>query len=399
MRTPPIEDSISLTLGVTDGRVARTTVTVSRRATAAMVLAGQPTEAAVRLVGLLFSLCGTAQTVAGLGALEAAVARVSSPETAAARQALVLIEAIEQGALRIALDWAALVGATVDDVGVRALRHDLGTARAIVMAAVDGWDRLGGARDEAIWPPAGLADALGAVADHLGQWIPETATLSDSVATVRTWAESGESVSAQAVALALAAPPEPVSGVPLLTGWRLGAFAACLRDEADATAFMARPEWQGRAAETGALARHAESPVVADLLTCGAGLAARLVARLLDLRRTEAALGALAVGRAPPPTVTDDGPGVGLAAVETARGLLLHRVAVTDGHVAAWQIVAPTDWNAHPKGALARVPLGWVATDRAALIRRVHLLALAIDPCVAYDLRVMDVRTEGRGHA
>ncbi len=398
-RATPTEDRITLILGVADGRVARTMVSVSRRATAATVLVGQPTDAAVRLVGLLFSLCGTAQTVAALGALEAATARRSSPETVAARQALVLIEALEQGALRMGLDWAALVGLAPDDSGVRALRDDLEALRAIVTTAVSGWDRIGGADDGAVWPPAALADAVGAVSARLGRWVPDAATLSDSVTAIRAWAEDDQSVSARAVALALATPPEPAPNVPPLAGWRLVTFAERLRHDAEAAAFVARPEWRGAAAETGALARCAALPAVAALVTEGAGLAARLVARALDLRRTEAALGALAEGEAPPPTVTGDGPGVGLAAVETARGLLVHRVVVARQRVTAWQIIAPTDWNAHPDGALARTPLGWVATDRAALTRRVHLLALAIDPCVAYDLRFMDARTEGGGHA
>ena len=43
-----------------------------------------------------------------------------------------------------------------------------------------------------------------------------------------------------------------------------------------------------------------------------------------------------------------------MAAVDTARGLLLHAVAVdAHGQVADWRILPPTAWNFHPEGAWA----------------------------------------------
>ncbi len=48
-------------------------------------------------------------------------------------------------------------------------------------------------------------------------------------------------------------------------------------------------------------------------------------------------------------------PGEGIAAVQTARGLLLHRaVRAAGGVVAEYQIVAPTEWNFHPAGPLVQ---------------------------------------------
>jgi len=77
-----------------------------------------------------------------------------------------------------------------------------------------------------------------------------------------------------------------------------------------------------------------------------------------------------------------DRPGAGLAAVETARGLLLHRLAEVRGHIVDWRITAPTEWTFHPDGALPRAVVGWDASDREALIRRLRLLITAMDPCV-----------------
>ena len=68
-----------------------------------------------------------------------------------------------------------------------------------------------------------------------------------------------------------------------------------------------------------------------------------------------------------------------------ARGLLVHWVALDDRgeRVADLRVLAPTDLNFHPQGVLARAlsalpPQG--AADRA------RVLAVAFDPCVAFDV-------------
>ena len=45
-----------------------------------------------------------------------------------------------------------------------------------------------------------------------------------------------------------------------------------------------------------------------------------------------------------------------IAAVETARGPLLHFARVRDGRIEDYHVLAPTEWNFHPRGLLARAP-------------------------------------------
>ncbi|MBK1666235.1 hydrogenase assembly protein HupF, partial [Rhodospirillum rubrum] len=72
----------------------------------------------------------------------------------------------------------------------------------------------------------------------------------------------------------------------------------------------------------------------------------------------------------------------GVGMVEAARGLLIHRVVVREGRVARWRILAPTEWNLHPQGALASLLIGCPVsgTEEACLLA--HWLVLALDPCV-----------------
>ena len=82
------------------------------------------------------------------------------------------------------------------------------------------------------------------------------------------------------------------------------------------------------------------------------------------------------------------GPGIGISQVEAARGRLVHRAELAAGRVANYKILAPTEWNFHPKGVLAGSLLGLAAGNTADLQQRAQLLINAIDPCVGYQLRI-----------
>ena len=117
--------------------------------------------------------------------------------------------------------------------------------------------------------------------------------------------------------------------------------------------FSRAPTWDGTPVETGALARMRSQPLVAALAARdGNSVATRMTARLAELatllqdwlraptdERSTSGSQAMALA-----------PGEGLGAVQTARGLLLHRVRLADGRVAHYQIVAPTEWNFHSDG-------------------------------------------------
>ena len=80
------------------------------------------------------------------------------------------------------------------------------------------------------------------------------------------------------------------------------------------------------------------------------------------------------------------GVGVGIAQVEAARGLLIHRVAVAGERVRDYRILAPTEWNFHPRGAVALGLSVLPTADERTLSHLAGLFATAVDPCVEYDV-------------
>ncbi len=139
--------------------------------------------------------------------------------------------------------------------------------------------------------------------------------------------------------------------------------------------FSAAPTFGGQPAETGALARQADNPAVAALLADGRRVAARLAARRVDLEFLVQALLEPSLLRGWLEGVSA-GDGVGVARVETARGLLLHLTQIKDERVAAYVMVAPTEWNFHSQGPYVGEIVGSPAATRdeaEALARRLTL--------------------------
>ena len=161
--------------------------------------------------------------------------------------------------------------------------------------------------------------------------------------------------------------------------------------------FARRPDWLGRPVETGALALRQDTPLVRELrATDGHACTTRLVARLVDLRQLADGL----AGRAALDLAGGLGLGsrCGLGWAQTARGLLLHRVVLDPaGCVADYRVLAPTEWNFHPDGALARGLEAQPVDDEQRLRRGVRLAVLALDPCVEFGIEVVHARVASGG--
>jgi hypothetical protein len=147
--------------------------------------------------------------------------------------------------------------------------------------------------------------------------------------------------------------------------------------------FSRKPEWHGAAAETGAYARWSAQPLIA---AASNGLLGRFLARFFDLGATIQHLvqrDAETFSNACAPALNG-----GLARVDTARGTLLHRVELVGERIAQYAVVAPTEWNFHPRGACAAALADLEETDEAVLRSRIGCWVTAFDPCVAWNLEL-----------
>lgn len=329
------------------------------RPSAARVLIGRTVHEAIGLVPQLFALCRQAQGFAARAACAAAGAQGIAHPASLHETVAIAAESMREHLGRLLMDWPLLFGAT--------------PAREAYVGAYKTLNR-------AQWRPAEAHRCAVAVSGLMARHFPAGSILPDAdmargpgralIELIALGDDDGN-------ALAASAPLQP----------RPAAAWAGRFDEIIAPGFSAAPHDQGDACETGVLVRHAEAPAVAQLLHRGNLMAARLIARVLDVLAGANTL------RNPlqlrPTTLIDAaaGPrGCGVATVETARGLLLHAVRLDGDRIADYAIVAPTEWNLHPRGALAREASGRHAPSAARALLALKALALSLDPCVDFEV-------------
>ncbi|MCP4041902.1 MAG: Ni,Fe-hydrogenase I large subunit, partial [Gammaproteobacteria bacterium] len=149
--------------------------------------------------------------------------------------------------------------------------------------------------------------------------------------------------------------------------------------------FIEQPLWFGDCRETTCYTR-VDSPLLQRLRTRhGKGLLVRLVARLTEIAQLSMDLLPETVVAGEDFPVNVGNPGIGQVAA--ARGQLVHRVCLEGERVVDYRILAPTEWNFHPQGVVARA-LATLCGDRVRMERQARLLINAIDPCVGYELSI-----------
>ncbi|RDE51323.1 MAG: hypothetical protein DVS81_06360 [Candidatus Accumulibacter meliphilus] len=323
-----------------NGRQILAAGVASTRPLAARALRGFSFARVLEFIPRLFSLCRCAQEVAARLCLSAARGQRPTIAATPAQTQAVALEVIGEHLWRLLLDWPSLHGEPSRQNEFLLWRKQLlGLADA-----GDGTDGRGA---------AAFGARLLAWLDHQGPPRCEERMLAAPVA--------------------------------LLSRLSAADWESHFGDDG----FVERPTLSGEPAETGVLARQAEDPEVAALLSDGRRLQARLQARYADLRELAQGL-TEAEQRSTWIDVLEVAEGCGLARVETARGTLLHRVELDGDRVARYAIVAPTEWNFHPQGAFVREMTGRPAATRAEAALAARRLALALDPCVPFAVTVKD---------
>jgi hypothetical protein len=355
------EGELTVRLGVGANRIRSVAVASTRVTLPPRMTQGRPAADVVRTMPLLFSICGKAQGAAAAGAIDAAQGYVPDSGALARRGDTVRTETIVELVTRLLVDWPRLLGAEPEIGSVARLRQEpqtaLETSRAIAA------ERIFGAEPS--------------------NWLAEA-----SLDCVESWTATADTIPARVLRRLLADSLDlgrsDVAAMPAAS-----ADAICtVLPSLDDLRFNRTPDWRGRPVETGALARRTRHPLIAALLARdGNTVPTRFVAQLVDLASWLSVDEAASI-----PSVRQhgDGSGVGYGLAETARGLLLHQAEVTDGRVRRYRIIAPTEWNFHPAGALTRGLVDRKVVDSGVARREAGLLVQALDPCVACTIEVVD---------
>ncbi len=382
------------------------TIDSSRLVGASRVFIGKGPAETVATLPSLFSVCATAQAAACVSACEAALGQTPSATLMGARRLLVDVETAREHLWRLLLDWPGLLGEGPRGPAMARVMGACGQLRSALAAGGDplvlGTPGLQPDLAAATVALTALADV--ATSQVLGQVPPDWLAATPTATELGHWAAATDTAAARLLRLVASQGWSAVgrSPVPALPPLSSAALEARLGGPG-ADDFIAAPLWAGAPAESSPFTRQSGQALVADLTReQGNGLLTRLAAQLVELAVILAGLpvrlAALAAGGDGPGEKANgiDGgaaeaslpDGVGLAQVQAARGLLVHRVAIQAGRVADYRILAPTEWNFHPQGAAALGLATLPDADDETLHRIGGLFVTALDPCVAYDLRI-----------
>jgi hypothetical protein len=365
-----LEGSVRVKVDWDGCRIGAVDVRSTRSDVAQALVAGRCAAEARVLLPRVFSICARAQAAAAAAALDAA--RGAAERDPRHDEMAVLAEVALEYLWRLQIDLPKLLGLPQRTDALVRLRRALSPE-----GVAHDWSSFVDALQ------AEIEDECTGVVDHTDP------------ATLAEW-EGDASAPAARLLRALRAVPL-ASGrtalLPRLTEPLLREIGSALGSEPD---FSRRPAHAGAPAECGARARLAAHPLLNAPSANTSSAYRRILARYVELGCMPERLRAWLDGDVLPPSVQSVtlAAGHGIAGVETARGLLVHAVTLTGDRVSTYRIVAPTEWNFHPQGALpadlADVPAG----TRADVEQRAALAIQSLDPCVRYTLEV-----ERRTHA
>ncbi|GGB78694.1 hydrogenase expression/formation protein HupK [Marinobacterium zhoushanense] len=331
------------------GRIAGVELELTRPVNAiCQLLKGQTPEAALAMIGALFSICRHAHQVAGARALEQARAEPVAQEESRRRVRVVAAERVRESLLRLLQDWR-YPGTTDAE-----LRDGIRLGQRVLARLQASLDR-----------PCADVEAAIAGLQHWWRLIRRTP------AEERHWLETRVRCW-QGIELG--------GAVPVLTPTLTDPLICALERERGGE-FCTAPLLEDVCRHSGPAAA-AASVSAADQVI---GLALRA---LLD--QVDAAFAQLAEpSPESPPGHNRSGNGVGYGWAMTARGWLLHRVELDGERVGRWQILAPTDWNFHTDGIVLQRLMG-VKIERSRAQALAQDLILSIDPCVGFGVTLQD---------
>lgn len=343
----------------------------SRPVLASRVFEGRDIQAVLKMVPLIYSLCGQAQSVAAVRAIESAQETPASDDVEKGRELLIRLESLREHLWRIFIDWPQLLGkdshlALLAPVNQRltALQKSLNADGVLTLKpGQQDWEPSGVQMED--WAPLNrlISQLMFDPSNDQGQVFPFL--LLDQLVE-KGWAELG------AYSIASLKPLDSTFLATVLRG-----------NKADA--FIAQPHWSGQVYETGPFSRMRNHEALQRARqTFGDGVYTRFAARILEVIDQLTEITRLFEGDFKVERLASRG----ISQVEAVRGLLAHCVDLEGDTVKRYRILAPTEWNFHADGVVKRMLARLESCHEDELIQRVKLLIQAVDPCVGFDVSI-----------
>ena len=387
------EGQILIEMEAHSGQCNAVSIRSTRPVLASRIMIGKHPEQALSIFPLLFSVCGVAQARASICAIQQQLDITTQPTDEHARDLLLLGETAREHMLRLLIDWPELFDYPRNN---RLLPFVAGLLQDLRQTLFQDGNAF--MLDSVLQLDAPrLTDLIDQLERHLAttifqQPLPEWLAM-ESLSDIQRWVQHSDSIAAHSIAMILknrwgdqgacaseALPPLDASAL-------YQQFSS-----AQARNFIAQPDWHGNLHETTSLSRQQSHTLISALTgEHGNGLITRWMARLVELAGIPAQMRTRLLkieNHSGDRIGSNEAAPLGIAQVEAARGRLIHRVVIDQQRISEYQILAPTEWNFHPRGLIQQSLANIRATDQQQLRHLSRLMINAIDPCVGYDLRL-----------
>ncbi|WP_456406485.1 nickel-dependent hydrogenase large subunit [Thiolapillus sp.] len=352
---------------------------------ACRVFEGKQADEALRLLPLLYSVCGIAQSCAGVRAVERAMDNPRDHQTERLRDALVNMETIREHLWQIFLHWPHFLGAEVHKQAMVDLVALQQAYRQALCADTDLF-QIGAVADstDSTLPEPVLEKLQTLLRNEVFSVPPEQWLAINDLQGLQDWSRLADTMAAGLIRRVLERNWQNSGAckTPQLSQITETQIHHLLQD----ATFVEKPQWEGECRETSSLTRN-QTPLLNVLhKEYGNGLLVRLVARLTELAKLPLSLMPSGMDQRSLAYTKTAQTGIGQS--DAARGQLLHAVSLDGNRIYRYQILAPTEWNFHPQGVVAQ-SLASLKGELDTITEQAHLLINAIDPCVSYQLQVV----------
>ncbi|WP_135075199.1 nickel-dependent hydrogenase large subunit [Terasakiella sp. SH-1] len=340
-------------------------------------------EDVTKRIPLIFSICGAAQGYCAVDAAEHLLQK-NNPERSQARSLIVLAEQAKEYILRNLMEWA-----------------ELGSDQAALksFAPVTQWRKQFANATFAQTAPFHLDALLHFNSEKVKQEIEAVETyLHKHVFNQPTeewvkmttcedffqWMERSKTIPAQLVKLLLRKKTATLGQTQIspLNGVASDVIYHKIFDDTD---FPNKPKLDQKTAETGALARQINHPLITALAQeFGNGVLTRYVARLIELAHIPSRM-RKQERLCQTTQISNDS---AISTLETARGRLYHALCLEGEAVTDYQILSPSQWNFHPSSIAVESLQKLAYTDEQTIKKQAEMIIRAIDPCVGFEVRV-----------
>ncbi len=346
---------------------------------------GKPLTSIPQLIPLLFNLCSKAQTVTAIKAIESQLDIIHNKNTILQREILILLECLREYCLPVLMIWPNYIQQPTENktLGIiiqkinqltssfqleKLLNYPPTEVPPLSHIQMKYWQDIARLITKTIFEHS-IEDWLLHTPDKLETWAKQKKTPTANFMfwlSQKKWKHIGKST-------IYFLPPNIDEAL----------FIKNLKSQQD----EARYQWQNKCYEVSSLNYLQDTKLFKELtLQYSNSLYCRMWSRLISIAKTINELTTLFTTKT---LLKKETPLTkGLAYSNTARGRLTHYIELDNNTVKEFFILAPTEWNFHPKGVAAKSLKNLNLQDHSSLLIQANMLIQAIDPCVGFKINI-----------